>query len=116
LAPYWFEIEGAAFVSDKGDLLGRIEGYYDQRITQRLVAQPRAEVNLSAQDMRAEGIGSGLVNAELGLRVRYEIVREFAPYVGVAWERKFGETARIARAAGEDTGGFNLVAGVRVWF
>lgn len=66
--------------------------------------------------MRAEGIGSGLVNAELGLRVRYEIVREFAPYVGVAWERKFGETARIARAAGEDTGGFNLVAGVRVWF
>ncbi len=116
LAPYWFETEGALFLSDKGDVLARLGGYYDQRITQRLILQPRAEVNLSAQDMRAEGIGSGLVDAELGLRLRYEIVREFAPYVGVSWERKFGDTARFARAAGEGTGGFSFVAGIRAWF
>ncbi len=116
LAPYWFEIEGAAFVSDKGDVLGRLEGYYDQRVTQRLVLQPRVELNLSAQDMRAERIGSGLTDAEVGLRLRYEIRREFAPYVGVSWERKFGDTARFARADGEGTGGFAFVSGIRVWF
>lgn len=116
LAPYWFDVEGAVFLSDKGDVLGRLEGYYDQRITQRLVLQPRAEVNLSAQGMRAERIGSGLVDAEVGLRLRYELKREFAPYVGVSWERKFGDTARFARADGEDTGGFSFVTGVRVWF
>lgn len=116
LAPYWFEVEGALFLSDKGDVLARLEGYYDQRITQRLILQPRAEINLSAQDMRAEGIGDGLIDAELGLRLRYEVVREFAPYVGVSWERKFGDTARFARAAGEGTGGFSFVAGIRAWF
>ena len=116
LAPYWFEVEGAVFLSDKGDVLGRLEGYYDQRITQRLILQPRVELNLSAQDMPAERIGSGLVDAEAGLRLRYELKREFAPYVGVSWERKFGDTARFARADGEDTGGFSFVAGVRVWF
>ena len=116
LAPYWFELEGALFLSDKGDLLGRIEGYYDQRITQRLIVQPRAEVNVSAQDVRENGLGSGVTDAELGLRLRYEIVREFAPYVGVSWERRFGDTARFARAAGEGTGGFGFVMGVRAWF
>ena len=116
LAPYWFEVEGAVFLSDKGDVLGRLEGYYDQRITQRLILQPRVELNLSAQDMPAERIGSGLVDAEAALRLRYELKREFAPYVGVSWERKFGDTARFARADGEDTGGFSFVAGVRVWF
>ena len=116
LAPYWFEVEGALFLSDKGDLVARLEGYYDQRITQRLLLQPRAEINLSAQDMRAEGIGDGLVDAELGLRLRYEVVREFAPYIGVSWERKFGDTARFARDAGEGTGGFSFIAGIRAWF
>ncbi|RYE03135.1 MAG: copper resistance protein CopB [Sphingomonadales bacterium] len=116
LAPYWFELEGALFVSDRGDVLGRFEGYYDQRITQRLIVQPRAEINLSAQDVPAGGLGSGLTDAELGLRLRYEIAREFAPYVGVSWERKFGDTARFSRAAGDGTGGFSFVAGIRAWF
>jgi len=116
LAPYWFEVEGALFLSTKGDLLGRIEGYYDQRITQKLILQPMAELNLSAQDVRESGIGAGVSDVELGLRLRYEVVKEFAPYVGVEWARKFGGTARFARAAGEDASKVSLVAGVRVWF
>lgn len=116
LAPYWFEIEGSLFLSDKGDLLARAEVSYDQRITQNLALQPRFAINLSAQDMPAEGIGSSLSNAELGLRLRYEAVREFAPYLGVSWERSFGRTADFARAHGEGTGGFSFVLGVRTWF
>ncbi|MFD1036039.1 copper resistance protein B [Sphingomonas hankookensis] len=116
LAPYWFEVEAHGFLSTRGELTGRVEGYYDQRITQRLIAQPRAELNLSAQDVRDTGLGSGLTSAELGLRLRYEIAREFAPYVGVAWERRFGDTRRFARARGADAGGVELVAGIRAWF
>ena len=116
LAPYWFEVEGALFVSNKGDVLGRLEGYYDQRITQRLILQPRAEANFALQDVPESGIGSGLSDLELGLRLRYEIVKEFAPYVGVEWARKVGDTARFARAAGEDADVTSLVAGIRFWF
>ena len=116
LAPYWFEVEGAAFLSDKGDVLGRLEGYYDQRLTQRLVLQPRVELNLSAQDIPENRIGSGLVDAELGLRLRYEITRQFAPYIGVSYEAKTGKTADYARADGEDPTTTSLVAGVRIWF
>jgi copper resistance protein B len=116
LAPGVFELSGAAFLSNKGDLLGRLEGYYDQRIAQRLILQPRAELNFAAQDVPENRIGSGLSNAELGLRLRYEIRREFAPYVGVSWDRKVGDTARFARAAGEDATARSIVAGVRVWF
>src|SRR3546814_7321014 len=82
LAPYWFEVEGALFLSNKGDLLARLEGYYDQRITQKLILQPMAEANFALQDVPETGIGSGLSDFELGLRLRYEIVKEFAPYVG----------------------------------
>ena len=116
LAPYWFDVEGALFLSNKGELLARLEGYYDQRITQRLILQPRAEINLSAQRIPARQLGSGVTDAELGLRLRYEIAREFAPYVGVSWERQFGKTARYARANGDDAGGVGVVAGIRVWF
>ncbi|MBA2918052.1 copper resistance protein B [Sphingomonas sp. MAH-20] len=116
LAPYWLEVEGALFLSDKGDLLARVEGYYDQRITERLMLQPRVELNLAAQDVPANRIGAGLSNAELGLRLRYEIAREFAPYVGVSYERKLGHTARFARAAGDDVSETGLVLGVRFWF
>ena len=116
LAPYWFEVEGALFLSDKGDVLGRLEGYYDQRITQRLILQPRAELNLAAQDVPANGIGAGLSDIELGLRLRYEIAREFAPYVGLSWDRKLGDTADFARAAGENPSSTSLVLGVRAWF
>jgi copper resistance protein B len=116
LAPYWFDVEAALFLSDKGDLLGRVEGYYDQRITQRLVLQPRAELNFAAQDVRATRTGSGLSTAELGLRLRYELSREFAPYVGVSWERKLGDTARFAQADGDGRTSKGIVFGVRFWF
>ena len=116
LAPYWFEVEGALFLSDKGDLLGRLEGYYDQRITQRVVLQPRVELNLAAQDVPETRTGAGLSSAELGLRLRYEITRQFAPYIGISYAAKTGQTARYARADGEDPTVTSLVAGVRLWF
>lgn len=116
LAPSFFDVEGALFLSNKGELLARAEGYYDQRITQRLILQPRAEVNLAAQSTRELGIGSGLSDAEIGLRLRYDIRREFAPYVGVQYRHAFGDTRRYLREAGEDAGGWSLLTGVRVWF
>lgn len=116
LAPYMFDVEAAAFLSTRGEVLARLEGWYDQRVTQRLVLQPRAELNLSAQNIAATGTGDGLVDAELGLRLRYEIAREFAPYVGVSYEAKAGRTADYARARGDDPTSTSLVAGVRLWF
>lgn len=116
LFPYWFEAEAALFLSDKGDLLGRLEGTYDLRLAQRLVLQPQAELGVSAQDIRRTGTGSGFTHAELGLRLRYEIRREFAPYVGVAYERSLGRTADFARAAGEDVESTSFVVGLRAWF
>jgi copper resistance protein B len=116
LLPYWFDVQGAVFLSTRGEFLARAEGTYDIRLTQRLILQPRAELNFAAQDVRATRTGSGLSNAELGLRLRYEITREFAPYVGVSWDRKTGKTADFARARGEDVGGASFVAGVRTWF
>ncbi|MBB4100434.1 copper resistance protein B [Sphingomonas kyeonggiensis] len=116
LAPYQFEIEGAVFLSPQGDVLGRLEGYYDQRITQRLILQPRLEVNLSAQDMPSQRIGSGLTDVELGLRARYEITRRLAPYVGLNWEAKSGRTADYARADGEKPASLGFVAGIRFGF
>ncbi len=116
LAPYVIETTAALFVSDKGDALARLEAYYDQLITQRLVLQPRVEMNLAAQDVRANDIGSGVVDIELGLRLRYELRREFAPYVGVSYERKTGRTADFARAAGEPVGGTAVVIGLHTWF
>ena len=116
LAPGFFELEGALFLSNKGDLLGRLEGYYDQRVTQRLILQPRAELNFAAQDVPENRIGSGLSNAELGLRLRYEVRREFAPYIGVSWNRRFGDTARFARAEGDKATSKSIVVGIRTWF
>ncbi|CAN5598414.1 copper resistance protein B [soil metagenome] len=116
LAPYWFEVSGAAFLSNKGDLSARLEGYYDQRLTQRLIIQPRAELNLAASNDRATGVGSGLSDVELGLRLRYEIRREFAPYIGVTYDRKFGRTADYARTGGEDVEDARVVLGLRAWF
>lgn len=116
LAPYMFEVEGALFLSDKGDLLARAEGWYDQRVTQRLILQPRIELNFAAQDVPEQRIGSGLVDAELGLRLRYEIAREFAPYVGISWEGRAGRSADYARLAGDDPTSTSFVAGIRFWF
>lgn len=116
LAPYWFEIDGALFVSNKGDVTARIEAEYDQRLTRRLVLQPRAELNFAAQDVAELGIGSGLSTAELGLRLRYQFVPEFAPYVGVEYERALGGTADFRRTQGEKLGGWNFLIGIRSWF
>ena len=116
LAPLWFDVEGQLFLSDKGDLLARVEATYDQRITQKLVAQPRAELNLAAQDVRKNRIGSGISDLELGLRVRYEVKQEFAPYVGVEFVRAFGDTARFLRAKNDDASQTNFVIGLQFWF
>ena len=116
LAPYMFEVDAAAFLSTKGDLTARVEAELDQRITQRLILQPRAEVNFAAKDDAAIGLGSGLSDAELGLRLRYEFQREFAPYIGVSWERKFGDTADYARADGENAETTSFVIGLRAWY
>lgn len=114
-APYQFEVQAAAYLSDRGQLAGRIEGAYDQRITQRLVLQPRAELELSAQDMPERRIGAGLSTAELELRLRYELRREFAPYIGMSWSWRTGRTARYARRDGEDRTERSVVAGIRFW-
>lgn len=114
--PYWFEAEGALFVGERAQVLGRLDGNYDFRLTQRLVLQPRAEVNFAAQDDASIGLGSGLSDAELGLRLRYEFQREFAPYIGVSWERKFGDTADYARANGESAETTSFIVGLRAWY
>jgi copper resistance protein B len=116
LAPSFFELEGFVFLSDKGDVLLRAGGAYDQRITQRLILQPRAELNFALQDMPDIEVGSGLSEAELGLRLRYDITREFSPYVGVEYEESFGRTKDLRRVAGEKGQHWNLVIGVRTWF
>ena len=116
ILPYWFDVEGAIFLSNKGELLGRLEGTYDLLITNRLILQPRAELNFAAQDTRDTRTGSGLSNAELGLRLRYEITREFAPYIGVSWDRQLGQTANYARAVGKSPEATSIVFGIHSFF
>lgn len=116
LAPYWWEVEGALFLSNKGELTARAEAEHDLRITQKLILQPRAEVELSAQDIEELGIGAGIGEASLGVRLRYQISPLIAPYIGVEYERAFGNTRDFRRAEGDDLGGFNLLAGLRLWF
>jgi copper resistance protein B len=116
VAPYWFETTGALFVSDEGEVSARFEGSYDARLTQRLILQPRAEINLSADDIPELEVGAGVTDVELGLRLRYDITRNFAPYVGVTYETKLGDTADYASAAGEDESDTRLVFGVRARF
>lgn len=116
LAPYWFNVQGALFVSDHGDVLARVESSYDIRLFQRVVLQPQAEIDFSAQDVPEAGIGSGLSNLELGLRLRYELRREFAPYVGFSYDEVFGDTADFARDSGEGSSSYGFVVGLRAWF
>ena len=116
LAPYWFEVDAAAFLSSEGDLTARMEAEYEFRLTQRLILQPRVEAELSAQDIPGLEIGSGLTSLNAGLRLRYEVVREFAPYIGVEWQGSFGGTADYLEAAGEERDRAVFVAGVRAWF
>lgn len=116
VAPYGFELDNALFLSSQGDLTARLEVAHDLRLTQRLILEPRGEANLAARDTPALRIGSGLSSVELGLRLRYAIKPEFAPYVGVNYERRFGDTARYARAAGDDRSDVRVVIGLSAWF
>lgn len=116
LAPYWFEVEATASISNEGETSARLKVEYELLFTQRLILQPLLETNLAAQTVEEHGIGQGFNNLELGARLRYEIKREFAPYIGVSWTRKFGDTADLAEAVGEETQETGIVAGVRAWF
>ncbi len=116
LVPYWWEVDAAAFLSTEGDLTARVEAEYDQRITQRLILQPRFEIDASASDIPELEIGSGLSSVEAGLRLRYEFRKEFAPYVGVEWTRAFGDTADYIEARGGDPEDTRFVVGLKAWF
>jgi copper resistance protein B len=116
LAPHWWEVDAAAFLSTDGDLTARVEAEYDQRLTQRWILQPRLEIEASASDNPALETGSGLSSVEAGLRLRYEIRRELAPYVGVEWSRAFGDTADYIEAGGGEAETTRLVIGLKAWF
>lgn len=116
LGLYWFEVDATAYVSEEGDLSANFEAEYDFRITQRLILQPRFETGIASSEEKELGIGQGFNDLALGLRLRYEFRRELAPYVGVAWHRKLGDTADLAREEGDDVESTALVAGIRAWF
>lgn len=116
VAPYWFEMSATAFLSTEGDLTARAEAEYDQRLTQKWILQPAIEIALSASDIPELEMGSGLTSVTAGLRLRYEIRKEFAPYVGVEWSRSFGDTADYARARGDDVDATRFVIGIKAWF
>ncbi len=116
VAPYWFELDGQLFLSNEGDISARLEAEYELRLTQRLMLQPRIELNGAFSDDDEIGVGSGLSTAAAGLRLRYEITRQFAPYIGVSCNRAFGKTKDLARADGKDSDHVSWVAGIRFWF
>lgn len=116
LAPYWFDVEATLYIGQGGRTAFRFESEYEVLITQRLILQPSFEVNFYGRDDPQLGVGSGISDARMGLRLRYEFTRKFAPYVGVEWERKFGKTADFARRTDEPAFDPRLVAGLRFWF
>ncbi|MCB1680494.1 MAG: copper resistance protein B [Alphaproteobacteria bacterium] len=116
LAPYYFETEAHLFISDEGDVSARLREENDFLLTQRLILQPYAEVNLYAQDVPEQDIGAGIADGEIGLQTRYEITRQFAPYIDVKYERKFGETSSIAKHNGEDNDDVVGSLGIRLMF
>lgn len=116
LAPGWFELEPSLFVTTGGNLSFDLTASYDLYLTQRLVLQPRLESTAALTDDEAFGIGRGLSSTSFGLRTRYEIRREFAPYLGVVWERGYGRSAELARRAGDPARETLLVAGLRLWW
>jgi copper resistance protein B len=116
LAPYLFEVQATAYLGQSGRTAARIEVEYEMLLTNRLILQPMVEADFHGRNDERRGIGSGLSTAEAGLRLRYEINRQFAPYVGIVRERAFGRTADFRRAEGEDPSDTRVVAGFRVWF
>jgi copper resistance protein B len=116
LAPYRFEVEATGYVGAHGRTLIRLEGGYDLLVTNRLILQPTVEAELHGMSDPERRVGRGLSTLEGGVRLRYEIRREFAPFVGVTWTRSFFGTADLARTAGEEASSTRLAVGVRTWF
>ncbi|MDO8409699.1 MAG: copper resistance protein B [Phenylobacterium sp.] len=115
LAPHWWEIDAAAFLSQDGDLTARVEAEYDQRITQRLILQPRLELEASATDVPARQLAAGFSHAAVGLRLRYAFAPEFAPYAGVEWHGALGRSADLVEATGGEADDVRLVIGFKAW-
>ena len=116
LAPQWFSLQGTLYVGEAGRTAARFQAQYELLFTQRLILQPDLEVNLYGKSDPERNIGAGFSDMELGLRLRYEVRREFAPYIGLTWNQAFGETADLRRATNERANELCAVAGVRVWF
>ena len=115
LAPYFFDVSASAYVGSNGRLAANAEASFDLLLTQRLILQPKAEIDLYTKNDAARGIGSGLSEFESGVRLRYEITRKFAPYVGLTYDWKFGSTKRFSIANGEDPETFSLLFGIHAW-
>lgn len=116
IAPNWFHVEATAFLSQNADVSAQVTTTYDLLLSQRVVFEPRLEFNAALSEAPEFGLGAGLTNVELGGRLRYEITRKFAPYVGVNWEQRFGRTADYARQDGEAVRQARVVAGLRAWY
>jgi copper resistance protein B len=116
LAPYFFELAASGFISSQGHLAAKLEASYDLLLTQRLILQPQVEFNVYSKSDPARLVGAGFSDIDTGLRLRYELSRKFAPYIGVVYEGKFGQTVNIARKVGESTSDVRLALGVRLWF
>lgn len=116
LAPYWFELQATVYVGEDGRLAARFKASYDLLFTNRLILTPGIEANAYSRSEPERGLGDGVSNVEFGLRLRYEVRRKFAPYIGYVLERSFGETADLARAEGEPVNERRFVAGVRIWW
>jgi copper resistance protein B len=115
LAPGFFETAATFYISGSGHVAGRLEGSYDILLTNRLIAQPQVELNFYSKTDAPRMIGPGLSEIDTGLRIRYEFTRKIAPYIGVAYNGQFGQTASFARADGEDPNDVRFVFGLRVW-
>jgi copper resistance protein B len=116
LAPFWLDVEATGYVGAGGRTQARVEVEYQLLLTNRLVLQPLIETEIYGKSDPGRGIGAGLSSAEAGLRLRYEVRRELAPYVGLSWQRAFGKTADFAKERGDDVSSLRLVIGVRTWF
>jgi copper resistance protein B len=116
LAIQWFTVEATAYASNGGHYAAKLNASYDIPVTNRLFLQPQAELNAYSKDDPGRGVGSGFGELDAGLRLRYEITRKFAPYVGVAYQRAFGPTANFARQEGSPVSDLRLVIGLRAWF
>jgi copper resistance protein B len=112
LAPYGFDVEANLNLTDKGELYGKLGAEYELLLTQRLILQPSFDVLASNKKIEPLGVGSGLSKTELALTLRYEIKREFAPYVGVSWERHFGQTKEMVG----ERDLINFLVGLKTWF